>query len=134
MAEPDNNRRFPKGRGGPAKGPGWGGPAKGASTSRIKPGDPDGITALRHDPDNLAVKAERRRKALQFYEDVLDDPSQHTQNRLVAADKLLDRIEGKPLARQDVTTKGERIGYVVAAPEEDESPEAWQARQQPTLQ
>jgi hypothetical protein len=49
--------------------------------------------------------------------------------RVAAATALLDRAWGRPMQRQDVTSQGERIGYVIAAPDEDESPEVWQARQ-----
>lgn len=102
MADNDPRTKRQKGNG-----PGWGGPAKGASTSRIKPGDPDGITKLRHDPDNLAVKAERRRKAMQLYEDVIDDREAPPMARIVAADKLLDRIDGKPIARTVTANVGD---------------------------
>ena len=112
-------------------GAGWGGPARGASSSRIKPGDPDGIQAMVNDPDVKALADARRLKVMAFYERVVDDEAETTPNRLNAGDKLLDRIDGKPMQRQDVTSKGEQIGYVIAAPEEDESPEAWQARQSP---
>jgi hypothetical protein len=33
-----------------------------------------------------------------------------------AADKLLDRIEGKAVQKSDITSKGDRLGYVIAAP------------------
>lgn len=112
-------------------GAGWGGPAKGASTARIKPGDPDGIQAMSNDAEVKALADARRLKVMAFYERVVDNEAETTPNRLNAGDKLLDRIDGKPMQRQDVTSKGEQIGYVIAAPEEDESPEAWQARQSP---
>ena len=55
--------------------------------------------------------------------------AQREETQLAATNSALDRLEGKALQRSDVTTGGERIGYVIAAPEEDESAEAWEARQ-----
>ncbi len=127
--------RFPKGNGPGrgSRGDGWGGPAKGASASRIRRGDPGGIQAMSNDAEIKARQAERAEELKDhLYHLALKAERQETQ--LAATVACLDRIEGKPLQRQDVTSAGERIGYVIAAPEEDESPEAWQARQQPTLQ
>lgn len=88
----------------PAKGAGWGGKAKGASVSRIKPGDPDGIQALRWDAANMAHKEEvaaQMRGVL--YHVALAGEQEHS--RISAADKLLDRIEGKPVQRQDIKVR-----------------------------
>lgn len=102
---------FPKGngsgRGGPAEGHGWGGPPKGASTSRIKPGDPDGIQAMSNDPDVIARAELRREKVLQMYEAIVDDVRQQAMIRIVAGDKLLNRIEGLPVARNLNTNVGD---------------------------
>ena len=114
----------PKGSGIPAKGKGWGGQARGASASRIKPGDPDGIAARAHDPAVIAdkaVAAEQMRNVL--YGIALTGENDHA--RIAAADKLLDRLDGKAVQRQDVTSGGERIGYVIAAPAEAESVDEW---------
>ena len=95
MADRDpKTGRFPKGNGA-----GWGGPAKGASASRIRKGDPDGIQRMSNDRDVKARQDERREKVLRLYEDVVDDPKQPVMARLVAGDKLLDRIEGKAIGR-----------------------------------
>lgn len=103
------------GRGGPASGipaggAGWGGPAKGASTApRLQPaGDPlsDMLRAQRHAPDTRAAAEERRRKAMQLYEQVVDDEGQPIMARLAAATHLLDRLDGKPVATQ-VNIKGD---------------------------
>lgn len=88
MRDPKTGR-FPKGNGA-----GWGGPAKGASTSRIKPGDPDGIRTMNRGKE---VQAERREKVLRMYEEIVDDPEQPVMARITAGDKLLDRIDGKPM-------------------------------------
>ena len=81
-----------KGSGIPAKGPGWGGPARGASTSRIKPGDPDGISALSRDPAYMADKAkvaERMRGVL--HDIAIGSDNEHA--RVAAAAKLLENID-----------------------------------------
>ena len=132
MAERDpKTGRFPKGngagRGGSAKGKGWGGPARGASTSRIRVGDPDGIQALSNDP---AVKARQAKRAAALTDHLFDLAmnADRQETQLSAAIACLDRTEGKPLQRQDVTSQGGRVGYVIAAPDEAESSEAWEAR------
>ena len=79
----------------PPKGKGWGGPAKGASRSRIKPGDPDGIQPMSNDADTKARRAEWREKVLNLYVTIVDDKEQPVMARIAAGDKLLDRIEGK---------------------------------------
>lgn len=79
-------------------GPGLHGPAKGASASRIKPGDPDGIQAMSNDQAIKSRAADRREKVMQLYEDVVDDKRAPVMARLVAGDKLLDRIDGRPVA------------------------------------
>ena len=118
-----------------AGGPGWGGPAKGASISRIRPGDPDGIQAMSHDAD---VKARRAARAADM-EDVLHEIAvtsiapQFDATRVNAAAKLHAIIEGSPMQRQDVTSKGERLGgYVVRGPTPVESATEWLETYAPT--
>ncbi len=80
----------------PPKGAGWGGPAKGASTSRIKKGDPDGITKLSRDPDRMAMKADRR----EALETMLFDLAHRASNehvQVAAAGKLLDVYDRRDL-------------------------------------
>ena len=112
----------PKGSGIPAKGAGWGGPAKGASTSRIKPGDPDGIAAMSRNPAVMADKAEAAEQMRNvLYGIALDGENEHA--RIAAADRLLDRLEGKPLARNDLTSGGEKVAtftIVTGVPRSDE--------------
>ena len=83
----------------PAKGEGWGGPAKGASTSRIKPGDPDGIQALSRDA-SVADRREARIAALKAKLEDLAFNAQREETQLSAAVALLNREEGMPVARQ----------------------------------
>ena len=83
----------------PPKGAGWGGPAKGASRSRIKPGDPDGIQPMSNDP---AIKARNAKRASEM-EDVLygiaTSETAQEGNRISAAVKLHAIYEGLPIAR-----------------------------------
>ena len=74
------------GWGGPARGAGWGGPARGATTMPGR-GDSRRIAARR-------AKAEAIRARL--YDLAMDAPDERT--ALAAADALLDRLEGKPVA------------------------------------
>jgi len=90
-----------KGKGpghGAGSGDGWGGSAKGASTSRIVPGDPDGIQAMSNDPRILA-RGKERLSVLRdkIYELALSAEREETQ--LAAANSYLNREEGTPVQR-----------------------------------
>ena len=95
-------------------------------------GNPGGRPKAVKDVEEVA--REHTPLAMQTLADICADTAAPAAARVAAASTLLDRGWGKPMQRQDVTSGGERIGYVIAAPEEDESAEAWQARQDPTLQ
>lgn len=103
----------------PANGMGWGGPPKGASTSKIPPGKrsrADLMTAQAKIPVEVrdARKAERARKRermLMVLEKIAFATGKGTtdMNRIAAADKWLDRTEGKavqPNANYDGGKKG----------------------------
>jgi len=81
-----------------SQGQGWGGPAKGASGSRIKPGDPDGIQAMANDPDILARKAARSAE-LKDHLYRLATKADRQETQLAAAVAWLNREEGTPIAR-----------------------------------
>ena len=109
MRDPKTGR-FPKGngpgRGGPAKGHGWGGPPKGASTSRIKPGDPEGIQALSNDAEIKACAAARAEALLDhLFHLAMKADRQETQ--LAASVAYLNRVEGMPVARNINRTVGD---------------------------
>lgn len=121
------------GHGGPKAGAGWGGAAKGHAPRPLAPaGDEysDSVRAKAHDLDILAnaeqVKAQMRAV---LYQVALAGEAEAV--RVNAADKLLDRLEGKAVVKQDVTSKGERIGYVIPAPPEAEDAAAWTERYKP---
>ena len=76
------------------------GPARGASTFRFQPsGDPesDAFRAMLKDPDARA-KWEARAEEMRELMYQVATTSALPMERLAAADKLLDRIEGKPKA------------------------------------
>lgn len=86
-------------KGGPnprrGNGAGWGGPAKGASTSRIDAGEAgEAIRALARDPANKSLKDEMRADLwARLHHIALNGETETVQ--VTAADKLLDRIDGK---------------------------------------
>lgn len=117
--------RFPKGNGA-----GWGGAAKGASTSRLRDaGDAysDAVRALKDDPAHRAVKQELQADMLAIQIEIARNGETES-NRLNAADKVLDRLGGKPRQQTDVTSGGERLqSYVMIVPPEADSVEEWEA-------
>ena len=92
----------------PAGGQGYGGPAKGLPAERgaraaaFEPGNRAGVTTPDKPRDNR-TPAEKRARMLAIYEEVAEDQSQPGMARINAADKWLDRHEGKPVAR-NITT------------------------------
>jgi hypothetical protein len=109
-------------------GPGWGGPPKGASTSRIKPGDPDGIAALARDPGNKALKDQFRAELwTKLHTIALTGESEAIQ--VAAADKLLDRIDGKPKQTQEIEARV--ASHVVRAPAKPADAAEWAATYAP---
>ena len=50
---------------------------------------------------------------------------------VAAATALLDRAWGKPSQAVDMTSKGERVGYVIPVPPEAEDAAAWATRHKP---
>lgn len=82
-------------------GPGWGGPAKGAGSSR--PSLP--LIGIDRDHATPEAKSMGRKEAdarseemRELYYSVAKNTAEPTMVRLFAADKLLDRIEGKAVA------------------------------------
>jgi hypothetical protein len=119
----------------PARGAGWGGAASGkqakAFTSEDQP--PGEVKSAGHAASKTAVEVakahaeEMARVLLEVARDVTAPPG----TRVDAAHKLIERAEGKAPASVDVTSKGERTGYVVAAPFEAETAEEWTTQHKP---
>jgi hypothetical protein len=91
----------------PARGRGYGGPAKGTQPAKqFTNSDPRTRNLSGKRTAWTERKAEIAAKAIGLFEDVLDDDDTYTtENRMLAADRLLDRVIGKP--KQAVETSGE---------------------------
>lgn len=114
MASKSGNSLGGKGWGGPARGPGRG-------SHRAAPITQDNAAIMGHrtgTPEAL-VRRRRRRYQREQYLDVISEIALHGEaeaNRLNAADKMLDRIEGKPKQSVDMTTAGQPVGYFNGPP------------------
>ena len=115
----------------PAGGYGWGGPAKGAHRNLAPAGDEysDAVRALANDPKVQEAKAPLRELAMSVWVEVCRDVA-HPQ-RVVAAEKLMDRLDGKAKQQTDITSGGDRLGYVIAAPTEAADAEEWASQHKP---
>lgn len=92
-------------RGLPASGPGWGGPAKGDPGPRIDAGAyGDSVRAMIKNPEIRARNEARAEELREFYYQTAKNEAEPTLVRMAAADKYLDRVEGKPIARSVTTT------------------------------
>ena len=69
--------------------------------------------------------------AIRTLTEIHGDPSQPAPARVAAAQALLDRAWGKPSQSVDMTSKGERMGYVIPAPPEAASTEEWTEQHKP---
>lgn len=84
---------FPKGNGA-----GWGGAKKGEGTkARFTAAD-----GGKHTAENIQAAIASREEVLALYTEIVRDKSETASNRINAGDKLLDRIEGKAIAREIV--------------------------------
>ncbi len=92
---------WPKGNGpgwgGPRRGDGWGGPAKGAGTGGPARGPGRGGDAWRPQPAEPEAEAAAQEMMQKLYDLATQAPDECVQVR--AASALLDRLEGKPVAR-----------------------------------
>lgn len=121
-----------KGIGGPAKGPGIGGPAKGEgkhAPTKIREGVPTPVVEDNRDPDEQAYRQDRKRWKRETREamlKVLVDNANDIANRglvqITAANSVLDRIDGKPVQKNQITgdddgpVKIETIRRVIVRP------------------
>lgn len=110
------------GHGGPAKGAGGPGKREGA-------GRPEGVKDGQGKVSvaDLLVALGARQVAADAWMAILKDPTHPHHANMVA--KLADRVDGAP--QQDVTSNGERIGYVIPAPPEAENATAWMEQYKP---
>jgi len=114
---------------GPGRGQ-WGGNPKGegappftAETARL-------AVSRRDDPEAQAARDEVRAAMLNVLVAVAQ-AGESEAARVTAADKALDRIDGKALARNEHSgPDGAAMSYVIYGEREAESVEAWQAQHQ----
>lgn len=98
----DHNPKPPSGI--PAQGAGWGGPAKGAGKDLSNP-EQNGLKFC-NDPVRRADKQAMADRMLEILVDIAEN-SKIDMARLSAADKVLDRVEGKAVQRQITATVDE---------------------------
>jgi hypothetical protein len=98
--------QFPKGNGA-----GWGGPKKGASTSRIRKGDPEGIQRMSNDPDVKAAAAERI-ATLKEHLFTLARNAERQETQLAATVAYLNRELGTPAASVSAQVSGANGGPI----------------------
>lgn len=116
---------------GAGKGPGYGpgaGPSAPPFTTDNQP-SPAAKSAGKEVAAQIKAQIAARKEeilAAQFHRAL--DPA-HPQGHAAAKD-LLDRI-APPESKTDVTSNGERLGYVIMAPAEAEDAEAWAKQHQP---
>ncbi len=101
MAERQKNGRFPpRPQAAPKGGRGWGGAAKGEGA---RAGLTPGVRALRWDEAKLAEKAVRTDALKGVMWEIAMDASEAAPARINAADKLLDREEGKAVQKTQLS-------------------------------
>ena len=117
----------------PARGMGWGGEAKPAKPfSAEHQATPEAKSA-----GQAAAKTAREVAVAHAVEmqqlmvEIARNAAAPFPTRLDAASKTIERAEGKAVASVDVTSKGERMGYVIPAPPEAEDAESWATQHQP---
>jgi hypothetical protein len=100
------------GWGGPAMGAGWGGAKKGASMSRItSDAIGEAIRAMSRDPEHMAQKHELAAEMLAIQIDAARN-SEAEAMRIMAADKVQDRLLGKPTTQVDNRISGGEGGAI----------------------
>jgi hypothetical protein len=117
--------RFPKGNG--AGGTGWGGDKKGAG--RNVPFTADDEFRGARTSESIQAKIASREEVLELYTTVLRDPEEATPNKLAAGDKLLDRIEGKPVQKN--VNENTSVRRVIRAPAKPADAAEWMQQHSP---
>ena len=110
---------------GPGWGPGWGGPAKGAG-SRARPFTADSPTRNTgygdRSPKRIAERKrltaeqeERKEQMIEMLEGLALNPNTDVRVRIIAADKALDRLVGKPVVRTENQTASPSLEELIRA-------------------
>lgn len=118
----------------PARGEGWGGGKSGKPaeefTAENQPPAEVKVAGMQVADEIRAMIAEKKHKLAQKLLD-LSEGAESEAVQLQATIAALDRVMGKPAASVDVTSKGERTGYVIAVPVEAETAEEWAIQHKP---
>lgn len=91
---------------GPARGAGWGGAARPGVVRETIQTNPQFSATHQPAPGPTPWrerKNELSEKAMGVWEGVIDDPRELAQNRIVAAEKIMNRVEGMPKQVQEHT-------------------------------
>jgi hypothetical protein len=110
---------------GPGWGPGWGGPANG-SGSPARPFTADSPTRNTGYGDRspkriaerkrlIAEQEERKEQMIEMLEGLALDPKTNVMVRIIAADKALDRLVGKPVVRTENQTASPSLEELIRA-------------------
>jgi hypothetical protein len=116
---------------GAGKGPGYGpgaGPSAPPFTADNQPTG-EAKSAGKEVAADIKAKIAARREEILAAQFTRALDTAHPQGHAAAKD-LLDRI-APPESKTDVTTNGERLGYVIMAPAEAEDADAWAKQHQP---
>jgi hypothetical protein len=110
----------------------WGGPARGGvSNSKAGIAGPGrGITGKT--VAELLIAMGAREEAAERWMDILKDPSHPKHADMVV--QAARRTDGDPVQRQDVTSNGERVGFVIAAPPEAKDSAEWAKQHAPSAE
>ena len=118
----------------PARGAGWGGAAQGEGKAWTKDDYPSNAAKAGGRAAAQTAREVAKAHAVAMAElmlQIANDPAAPMPTRLDAANKLIERAEGKAIAAVDMTSKGERMGYVIPAPPEAEDATAWATQHKP---
>lgn len=111
---------------GPGWGPGWGGPARGAGSGPARPFTADSPTRNtgygNRSPKRIAEKKRltaeqeaRTEQMIEMLEDLALDPNTNVMVRIIAADKALDRLVGKPMVQTKNQTASASLEELILA-------------------
>jgi hypothetical protein len=119
----------------PARGEGWGGDKSGHEpipfSADLQPSPEAKAIGVEAARTAKAVAKEHAEAMAKLLVTIANDPATPAPTRVDAANKLIERAEGKAVASVDMTSKGERVGYVIPAPAEARNADEWTAQHKP---
>lgn len=118
----------------PARGEGWGGDAGGLKPEFSAEYQPAGEAKSAGKEAAKTARDVAKTHAVAMAEllaAIAKDPTAPPGTRVDAANKLIERAEGKAAQSVDMTSRGERVGYVIPVPPEIEDAAEWATRHKP---